>query len=88
MVYVSSQVIVIRAFFLVKQESLLKQTFLFHGAGSANIGLMRLLNEEAEGTAVRVDLQHAAEKLDTLCGQSHSKHFTCLSSIIIIVMIS
>lgn len=29
------------------RESLLKQTFLFHGAGSANIGLMRLLNEEA-----------------------------------------
>ncbi|CAJ1368803.1 unnamed protein product [Effrenium voratum] len=29
------------------RESLTKQKFLFHGAGSANIGLMRLLNEEA-----------------------------------------
>ena len=29
------------------REALLKQTFLFHGAGSANIGLMKLLNEEA-----------------------------------------
>jgi len=29
------------------RATLLKQTFLFHGAGSANIGLMRLLHEEA-----------------------------------------
>ena len=28
------------------REALLKQKFLFHGAGSANIGLMRLLSEE------------------------------------------
>jgi len=30
------------------RESLKQQKYLFHGAGSANIGLMRLLSEEAE----------------------------------------
>lgn len=36
---------------LLHQETLLKEKFLFHGAGSANIGLMRLLHYEARHPA-------------------------------------